>query len=229
MRLRYDIPQDKKFGTVYADPPWMLKMGGGMRKLKYDTMSTPEIVQAGADLYNPEVLDEHALCWLWTTNPHLPEALTVLQMWGFEYKTMVTWNKERLGLGWWLRSRTEHVLLGARPGAKPGAMGRPGAWSTLLNGGYRGHSIKPERMYDLIEARSPGPYLELFANRLTPRVGWTQLASPKQPTGDSYGTGYTPTPCEGCPHQKHESVCGLPMVADRDPLLDALLCPCEGG
>ncbi len=209
---------------MYADPPWMLKMGGGMRKLTYDTMTTEEISESvRAQLWCPGVLDKHALCWLWTTNPHLPEALQVLENWGFEYKTMVTWTKERLGLGWWLRSRTEHVLLGARPGAKPGAMGRPGAWSTLLNGGYRGHSIKPVEMYDLIEARSPGPYLELFANRLAPRSGWTQLASPKQPTGDPYGTGYTPPQCPMCPHQKHEDiVCGVHIDIGTG------FCPCEG-
>ncbi len=233
MRLRYDIPRDKKYGTVYADPPWMLKMGGGMRQLKYDTMSTLEVVQAGAMLTVPGVLDNHALLWLWTTNPHLPEALEVLAAWGFEYKTMVTWNKERLGLGWWLRSRTEHVLLGARPGAKPGAMGRPGAWSTLLNGGYRGHSVKPVEMYDLIEARSPGPRLELFANRLQPRAGWTQLASPKQPTGDPYETGYTPEPCAACPHKWHRGVCGV-LDSERGvqgvaTLLKSFECPCEGG
>ncbi len=225
MRLRYDVPEDKQFGTVYADPPWMLKMGGGMRKMQYDTMSTEEICQAGNGLGKAGVLDEHALCWLWTTNPHLPEALEVLAYWGFEYKTMVTWDKPRLGLGWWLRSRTEHVLLRARGGAKPGRMGRPGAWSTMLQGKYHGHSVKPSEMYTLIEDRSSGPYLELFANRLTPRVGWTQLASPKQPTGDPYGTGYTPTPCEGCPHQKHERVCGI--LEDIED--DAWNCPCEGG
>ncbi len=234
MKLRYDIPQDKAFGTVYADPPWMLKMGGGMRKLKYDTMSTTEIGEAGITLHKEGVLDKHALCWLWTTNPHLPEALRVLDFWGFEYKTMVTWNKERLGLGWWLRSRTEHVLLGARPGTKPGRMGRPGAWSTLLEGGYRGHSVKPLEMYSLIEARSPGPYLELFANRLAPRAGWTQLASPKQPTGDRYGTGYTPPQCPRCPHPAHGKsqlvndwkACGVAVSNDEQNA--AWNCPCEG-
>ena len=226
MNLRYDIPKDKEFGTVYADPPWMLKMGGGMRQLKYDTMSTPEIIQAGIDFEKPGVLDKHALLWLWTTNPHLPEALEVMKFWGFEYKTMVTWAKPRIGLGWWLRSKTEHVLLGARPGAKPGRMGRPGAISTLLAAPYRGHSVKPAEMYDLIESRSPGPYLELFSNRLNrPRAGWIHMASPKQPTGDAYGNGYTPTPCEDCPHSKHNMmVCQI--WEDNDG--NGFKCPCEG-
>lgn len=35
----------------------------------------------------------------------------------------------------------------------------------------REHSRKPDEQYDLIEACSPGPYLELFARY--PRSGWT--------------------------------------------------------
>lgn len=228
MRLRYDIPQGKQFGTVYADPPWMLKMGGGMRKLKYDTMTTEEIINVHAPLNEPGVLDKAAHCWLWTTNPHLPEALRVLEAWGFEYKTMLTWDKQRLGLGWWLRSATEHVLWGVRPGVKPGDRGRPGGHSTIFRGGYRGHSVKPN-LYSLIEHRSPGPYLELFSNRLwLQRPGWTQLTSPKQPTGDRYGTGYTPTPCEDCPHEKHKGVCGVTVEGDQRTFTAEFQCPCEG-
>lgn len=237
MKLRYDIPQDREYGTVYADPPWMLQMGGGMRQLKYDTMTTMEIKQVGRYLMNPGVLDKYAHCWLWTTNPHLPEALEVLKAWGFEYKTMLTWDKQRLGLGWWLRSRTEHVLWGVRPGTKPGDRGRPGALSTLLRAPYRGHSIKPTEVYPIIEDRSPGPYLELFSDRLRQgRPGWTMLAAPKRPTGDPYGTGYTPEQCPRCPHAKHSFlgfepggnvVCGKPMGSEEQDA--AWACPCEGG
>jgi hypothetical protein len=35
----------------------------------------------------------------------------------------------------------------------------------------REHSRKPDEQYDLIEACSPGPHLELFARH--PRAGWT--------------------------------------------------------
>lgn len=34
----------------------------------------------------------------------------------------------------------------------------------------REHSRKPDEQYDLVEACSPGPYLELFARY--PRAGW---------------------------------------------------------
>jgi len=41
--------------------------------------------------------------WLWTTNPHLPEGLELMAAWGFTYKSLLTWDKKRIGTGWWLR------------------------------------------------------------------------------------------------------------------------------
>ncbi len=41
----------------------------------------------------------------------------------------------------------------------------------VLKNGKRVHSAKPDAFYDLVEARSKGPYLEMFARRGRP--GWT--------------------------------------------------------
>ena len=89
-----------------------------------------------------------ALCWLWTTNAHLPEAFTVLAAWGCTYKTLLTWGQERRGTGDWLRGQTEHCLLRVR--------GRSRWWSltlqtTALTGKVREHSRKPAAFYQLVE------------------------------------------------------------------------------
>jgi len=42
----------------------------------------------------------------------------------------------------------------------------------LIASQKREHSRKPDELYDLIEACSPGPYLELFARYK--RSGWDQ-------------------------------------------------------
>src|SRR5262245_60971158 len=54
------------------------------------------------------------ILWLWTTNYYLRHAYTVLDAWGYEAKTILTWAKDRFGNGDWLRSRTEHCLLAVR-------------------------------------------------------------------------------------------------------------------
>lgn len=45
--------------------------------------------------------------------------------------------------------------------------------ANLVASRKREHSVKPEEVYDVIEACSPGPYLEVFARR--ERLGWYGL------------------------------------------------------
>jgi N6-adenosine-specific RNA methylase IME4 len=49
-----------------------------------------------------------------TTNHHMREAFGVLDAWGFEQKTILTWAKDKMGMGDWLRGKTEHCLLAVR-------------------------------------------------------------------------------------------------------------------
>jgi N6-adenosine-specific RNA methylase IME4 len=113
-----------------------------------------------------DLADQNAILWLWTTNTHLRAAFGIAEAWGFEYKTALTWVKDRMGTGEWLRGQTEHCLLAAR--------GKPvfihGSYTTVLNAARREHSRKPDEFYTLVEATSPGNRLELFARQA--RAGW---------------------------------------------------------
>lgn len=178
-----DIPKTPGgWRTVLVDPPWPYdqkltgrKTRGGAEK-HYETLSIEEI----ASLPFPDLLAEDAMVWLWTTNTHLHHAFHVLEAWGVQYKVMGTWTKKRFGLGYWLRGKTEHLLLGVRGNPRVryegphGAMGSP--WSTLIEGlapddgfllwgKWRGHSVKPRSSYEMIEAIGEPPRLELFARR----------------------------------------------------------------
>lgn len=165
MKYALEIPEG--FGTVLADPPWPLR-SLGYRKMPYGMMSLDEIKEM------PVQRSRASHLWLWASNPCLPEALEVAAAWGFQYKTMATWVKPRMGLGWWLRSRTEQVIFAVTDGA---LRTMPRRQTTLLQGEYRGHSRKPEELLDVIEVLSPGPYLELFASPEAPeRPGWTRLS-----------------------------------------------------
>ena len=111
----------------------------------------------------------HADCvlWLWTTNAHLREAFGIMEAWGFDYKTMLTWAKNKMGTGDWLRGKTEHCLMGLR--------GKPTICltnqTTLLCADSGKHSAKPAEFYEMVEALCPGSKLEMFQR--TSRDGWT--------------------------------------------------------
>jgi len=68
------------------------------------------------------------------TNAHLRVALDVVEAWGFEY--LLTWVKDRMGTGEWLREQTEHCILAIR--------GKPvfihGSHTTVLEAARREHS-----------------------------------------------------------------------------------------
>jgi N6-adenosine-specific RNA methylase IME4/ParB-like chromosome segregation protein Spo0J len=147
------------FQVIVADPPWRYESGND---LPYPTMDIEEIKAMPVC----RIADENAILWLWTTNAHLRVAFEVVDAWGFEYRTLLTWVKDRMGTGEWLRGQTEHCLLGVR--------GKPvflhGNHTTVLQAARREHSRKPEDFYEIVEATCPGGKVELFSRQ--PRKAW---------------------------------------------------------
>jgi N6-adenosine-specific RNA methylase IME4 len=107
--------------------------------------------------------------YLWVPNAMLPDGLRVMAAWGFEYKTNLVWHKIRRdggsdgrGVGFYFRNVTELLLFGVKgPNARTLAPGRTQV--NFIESRKREHSRKPDEIYPIIEACSPGPYLELFA------------------------------------------------------------------
>lgn len=93
------------FQVIVADPPWRYESGNS---LPYPTMDIEEIKAMRVC----DIADEDAILWLWTTNAHLRAAFDVVEAWGFQYRALLTWVKDRMGTGEWLRGQTEHCLLG---------------------------------------------------------------------------------------------------------------------
>ena len=107
----------------------------------------------------------------------LPEGLEVMKAWGFQYKTNIIWEKVRKdggpdgrGVGFYFRNVTEMLLFGVK-GANIRTLSPARTQVNLIRSQKREHSRKPDEMIKLIEACSPGPYLELFARG--ERDGWT--------------------------------------------------------
>jgi N6-adenosine-specific RNA methylase IME4/ParB-like chromosome segregation protein Spo0J len=147
------------FQVIVADPPWQYDTGSS---LPYPTMPLEDIKAMPVR----DIADENAILWLWTTNAHLPVAFDVVEAWGFQYKALLTWVKDRMGTGEWLRGQTEHCMLAAR--GKPVFLHEN--HSTVLEAARREHSRKPEEFYALVEATCPGGKVELFCRQR--REGW---------------------------------------------------------
>lgn len=167
------------FATLLADPPWQFQNRTGKmapehrRLLRYPTMELEEIFE----LPVRELAAARSHLYLWVPNALLAEGLEVMRAWGFTYKTNLVWYKVRKdggpdgrGVGFYFRNVTELVLVGVRGSMRTLRPGRTQV--NLLATRKREHSRKPDEIYDIIEACSPGPYLELFAR--FPRNGWTQ-------------------------------------------------------
>lgn len=168
-----------KFKTILADPPWRFQNQTGKvapehRRLnRYGTMTLDDI----KGLPVADVVEDTAHLYLWVPNALLPEGLDVLRAWGFEYKSNLVWHKIRKdgepdgrGVGFYFRNTTELVLFGVRgKNARTLAPGRRQV--NIIKSMKREHSRKPDEMYDLVEACSPGPFLEMFARGSRP--GWT--------------------------------------------------------
>lgn len=167
------------YATILADPPWRFQNRTGKmapehrRLLRYPTMELDEICAMPV----PRLAAAQSHLYLWVPNALLPAGLQVMASWGFTYKSNLVWLKVRKdggpdgrGVGFYFRNVTELVLFGTR-----GRMRTMGAGRTqvnLLATMKREHSRKPDELYDIIEACSPGPRLELFAR--FQRKGWAQ-------------------------------------------------------
>jgi N6-adenosine-specific RNA methylase IME4 len=181
----------QRFGTILADPPWRFanrtgKMAPEHRRLaRYDTLSVEEILSLPVS----EIAAPTAHLYLWVPNALLPEGLRVLAAWGFEYKTNIVWHKLRKdggsdgrGVGFYFRNVTELILFGIR--GKNARTLEPGRKQVnYLGTRKREHSRKPDEQYEIIEACSPGPRIEIFARGR--RKGW-------QSWGDEAIEGYRP-------------------------------------
>jgi N6-adenosine-specific RNA methylase IME4/ParB-like chromosome segregation protein Spo0J len=154
------LPGNGPYRVIVADPPWPYEPRkddpSHRANLGYPQMSIAQICAAPvASIAAPD-----CILWLWTTNFDMRRAFAVLDAWGFEERTILTWAKDRMGFGDWLRGQTEHCVFAIR--------GKPIVeltnQTTLLRGPLRAHSQKPIEFYDFVEKLCPAPrYAYLFS------------------------------------------------------------------
>lgn len=180
----FDGLPKQHFGAILADPPWGFQTWSGPEKkvasrgtvAPYRTMEMDDI----AALPVADLAADDCCLFLWFVWPTLPDAIKLIEQWGFAYKTCAfAWIKAdpyrlfaleediRMGLGYWTRANSEACLLATR--------GKPKRQDNTVRQGIiapiREHSRKPDGIHERIERLVGGPYLELFARQQ--RSNWT--------------------------------------------------------
>lgn len=157
------------YNVIVVDPPWPYGTpydpDGRRAANPYPEMSLEDI----GNIQLPATDD--CVLWLWTTHRFMRESFDLLDQWGFRDVSIVTWVKNRIGLGTWLRSQTEFCIMAVK--------GKPIVnltnESSVLYGDTREHSRKPDEFYQMVNDLCIGSKLDYFSREQ--RIGW-----------DTYGT-----------------------------------------
>lgn len=162
---KIELPKGK-YEVLVVDPPWA-----------YGTIDSydPNGFRGGSpypeltveELKNMELPStDSSVLWLWTTHKFIWDARKLLEHWGFEYKALMVWNKEKIGMGKWLRMQCEFCLLGIK--------GKP-TWNLtnerdILTEARRQHSRKPDSFFSMVDKLCVGRKLDYFGREK--RKGW---------------------------------------------------------
>jgi len=158
------------YDIIVIDPPW--KYGrkydaeSGRVASPYPEMSLDELKKI--EMPN----NEDCIIWCWTTDQFIWGAKELLESWGFEYKCILVWDKDKMGIGSWLRLQCEFCLIGIK--------GKP-LWENkdirdIIREPRKEHSVKPEAFYKMIDDKFVGRKLDYYGRKQ--REGW-----------DVYGAG----------------------------------------
>tara|TARA_B100001094_G_C18108801_1_gene759924 strand:+ start:338 stop:883 length:546 start_codon:yes stop_codon:yes gene_type:complete len=170
---------NKLYSTIMADPPWYQRGGGKSKRgadKHYEILKEKEIKKVMSEMLAGRVAKD-AHMYMWVANNHLAEGLRIIDHLGFKYITNLVWAKPSFGLGRYFRGQHEICLFATR-GRGFSVRTEVNNCPTLLGSSLikpTRHSAKPKEIYELIESRSTGPYLELFARNR--RLGWDCLGN----------------------------------------------------
>jgi site-specific DNA-methyltransferase (adenine-specific) len=170
----------KKYQIIYADPPWKYIQGksmgtnfAGAADAQYDCMPIEDI--RALPVY--QIAEDKCILFLWATFPMLREALSVIDAWGFEYKTNAfTWVKTNannmgflFGIGYYTKSNAEICLLATRGNAH--SLVKDNSISQMIMTPKMAHSRKPSEVRErIVQLCGDIPRIELFARRKV--KGW---------------------------------------------------------
>jgi N6-adenosine-specific RNA methylase IME4 len=162
-------PPTKKYDVIVVDPPWpygtKYDPNGRRAANPYPEMSLDDIKAIELPASDDCVL------WLWTTHKFMRYSFDILDAWGFRDVAIITWVKDRMGLGTHIRSQSEFCIMALR--------GKPTInltnQTTVVNGKLKEHSRKPDEFYEMVNSLCVGYKLDYFSREQ--REGWDQYGN----------------------------------------------------
>lgn len=167
--MKFDALPSQRFEIIYADPPWDYKgqrqhngEGGrdtGGAVVHYPTIRLEDLKRLAV----PKIVSNNCLLFMWSSSPHLDQAIDLGKAWGFRWATIgFVWDKERVNPGFYTMSQCEVCLIFKR-GKIPTPRGARNIRQYLKV--RRGeHSQKPIEVRKRIDAMFPTQAkIELFS------------------------------------------------------------------
>lgn len=162
------MAESKRYNVIYADPPWTydntsVKGEDQGKEIAIDNRYNLMTLYDLKDVPIKEITEKDCVCFMWVTNPLLPEGMELMKSWGFKYKTMLTWKKTSCS-GYWFMGITEHILFGVKGNVKAFRSGLLNFYECKSGS----HSQKPHYFRELISKAVSKSFddpkkLELFA------------------------------------------------------------------
>lgn len=168
---------DRRYNIIYADPPWRNpKSGTNARNNEkhYPSMRTEDICALPVQ----DITAKQSILFLWAVFPNLPDALRVIESWGFEYYGLAfDWCKlnsngqPKIGCGYYTRQNNEVCLIGVKPSRENRVRPICHSVGASILAPTEWHSKKPDCVRDkIVQICGDLPRIELFARQ---RVeGW---------------------------------------------------------
>ena len=164
-----------KYTIVLADPPWKyndtLNLQGEGASTHYNTLSNEDLKKIPID----QITKNDSILFMWVTMPMLKEGLSLIDSWGFKYKTCFQcWVKLNpksktifKGIGRWVMGNAELCLLATKGSPKRIVKNIPQICESIR----REHSRKPDEVKErIVMLMGDKPRIELFAREST--EGW---------------------------------------------------------
>ena len=162
-------PPSGLFDVIVIDPPWpygtKYDPNGRRAANPYPEMSLDEIKAINLPA------SKNCILWLWTTHKFMRNSFEILDTWGFREVAIVTWVKDRMGLGSWLRSQSEFCIMAVKGSPKINLTNQ----TTIINGALREHSRKPDEFYKFVDGLCVGYKLDWFSRQQ--RDGWVSFGN----------------------------------------------------
>lgn len=159
-----DINFNKSYSCIVIDPPWgygtEYDPNGRRAANPYPEMTLEQI----KDIKLPTTDD--CVLWLWTTHKFMRHSFDIIDTWGFRDVSILTWKKDRIGLGSWLRSQSEFCIMCVKGSPVVNLSNQ----STVIEGKLREHSRKPDEFYSIVDSLCVGTKLDYFSREQ--RNGW---------------------------------------------------------